>query len=104
MKPLSWKRFHGALCVGLAVAFLPVTGWSIETSNATTPATPTEPAAAPLAPAPPNTTTATKLSAAAREVVKLISSGVPADVVKTYVQNSANMFNLTPDGLIELHE
>ena len=79
-------------------ALFPSSGWSAALADANAPppaATPDNSAAA------PEDATA-HFSAPVRQVTKMIKAGVPIDVVKAYVDNSASTFNLTPDGIIQL--
>jgi len=75
-----------------------------QTSGASTDVAP--PAAIQSAPVPPsalpNLNLNLSLSGSSREVMKLVSGGISADVVKAYIDNSASAFNLTADGIIRL--
>ncbi len=77
----------------LAAVFLPLGAWSATSADPNPPiSTQATPADAPA-----------KLSAPAREVVKMALSGVPDDVIKAYIANSSSTFNLNADAIINLH-
>ena len=43
-----------------------------------------------------------KLSKPVRDIIKMTVSGVPEDVVKSYINNSSSVFNLTAENIINL--
>ena len=53
------------------------------------------------APGAPSPDTA-KLSQPARDIVKMTVSGVPEDVIKSFITSSPVVYNLTPDNIINL--
>src|SRR5437016_2188351 len=81
------------LAVAVAAALTPVKGWTA--TEASTTASP---------PAKVATDLTKQLSGPVQDVVKLIKSGVSADVVTAYVQSSSSTFNLAPQTIIQLQE
>jgi hypothetical protein len=100
MKPEILRRFQGIACISLATVIAPLSSWAEETGPSGPPPGP-PPATVPSVPQP--AAIPSNLNHNTREVVKLISSGIPEDVVRTYINNSPYTFNLTPDAIIELH-
>ena len=71
---------------------------ALPSSGSAVPLTTADPAPQPTAAAPPER----QLSGPARDVVKMLKSGVPEEVVKTFIQTSSSFFNLTPDDIVQL--
>jgi hypothetical protein len=82
-----------------ALTLRPLAGGSV--AHAETAATSPPPLVQPL-PAAPNQNLATTPPKPVGDVMKMVTSGVPEDVVKAYIQNSSATFNLTSDGIIQL--
>jgi hypothetical protein len=87
MKHKNFPKFSAVILVALSVVIGPLA------SNAQT-----SPAPVP----PQNPTAVAKLSGPAREVVKMVSSGVPEEVLKAYVESSQSAFNLSVDNIINM--
>jgi hypothetical protein len=92
MKRKTLKNFLPAIYLAAGVAVMPLSTVAADVV-VNTPATP----APPVAPDPN-----ARLSAPAREVVKLSAAGMSEDVVKAYIANSPATFNLTTDDLVHL--
>ncbi|HEX3797990.1 MAG TPA: hypothetical protein VH413_04750 [Verrucomicrobiae bacterium] len=88
MKTLRSSRFAQRIFLVAALALTPL----VTLNAANTP----PPAVA------PNPLATAKLSASAREVVRMVSSGVPDDVVKAYVESYPSAFNLNADNIIAM--
>ena len=107
MKLQAIKRFPRMACLVLAAVLAPWYAGAVvaTTAGSDLPASPSSP----LPPAPPTVGApmappAAKLSPSAREVLKLVTAGVPEDVVKAYIQSSSSMFNLSSDNIVEMHD
>src|ERR1700722_9692900 len=81
--------------LAVALALVPFTGWSVTTD---------------VSPPPQPSTVLPVMdysrqpSPQAREVVKLVSSGVANDVVKAYIENAPSTFNLSSDAIIQMQQ
>jgi len=88
-------KLQNIFSLAVALALVPATGWSVVTEVSAQPQPP-------LAMAPMDFSR--QLSPQAREVAKLVSSGIPNDVVKAYIENAPSTFNLSSDGIIHLQQ
>jgi len=84
----------------VALALIPFCGWSAASVSTDVSVSPPYPPPQAL----PSMDTTKHLSRQTEEVVKLVSSGVPNDVVKSYIDNAPSTFNLSSDGIIHLQE
>ncbi len=92
------------LSLAVALALIPLTGQSVTSVTAvTTDVSPPPPPTQPQATLPSMDFTK-QLSWQAQEVTRLVSSGVPNDVVKAYINNVPAPFNLSSDGIIHLQQ
>lgn len=96
-------------CLALALLSTPVASLWAEDLPTNTPANlPPPPATvseAAASNASPNlgTSVQTNVSSSVTEVIKLVNSGVPDELVHTYIENSQAPFNITPDNIIYLN-
>lgn len=90
MKNKNATRFHRIFSLVATLALIPFMGAA---TMVTTPSP---------SPSPNGVANSPKLSAAAHEVVKMATSGVPEDTIKAYVDGVQATFNLTPDNIINL--
>ncbi len=86
-------KLQKMIFLAVALALLPLAGRS-----ATDVATDVAPPPSPIMNA------GRDVSRQAHEVVKLVSSGIPNDVVKAYIENAPSTFNLTSDNIIHLQQ
>lgn len=97
MKPTSLKR------IGLvALAVFPL--YSSFSQDASAPATPSAPLAAPVPNNPPPILTIPKPTGDTAEVVKLTKAGVGEDVILAYVKNSHTYYNLSANDILHLKD
>src|SRR5579872_1025928 len=89
---LSIMKHHKLIFLAAVLASAPLAG--LPSARASTDAPPQPQIAVP--------DTAPRLSPPVRDVVKMVTAGVPGDVVTAYIQTSSSTFNLTPDAIVYL--